>query len=348
MKILSEHWKDGRVKVRVENLDDLWYLSTILDPSDIVKAETERKLKIGDAETEKARIVRKKVYLGIRLEKVEFSKYTNTLRLLGTIVEGPDDIPRGTHHSLAIEERSELTIIKEEWLSFQKEKLKEASASEALNIIFVLFDREEALFGILKANGYEILSTLKGDVAKKGIDEKKAANFYKDIAAQLAEYEKRHKATQIIAASAAFWKEYLAKELSDDLRKKTTFATCSDVSRTGINELLKRPELVSVLAKDRSAREDALVDKVLQELSKGRVAYGLKEVKEKCQEGSVGEIILTDTFIQKERENERFKDIDQLLKLINRMKGKVHIISTDDAVKKIDGIGGIAGILRWT
>ena len=207
--------------------------------------------------------------------------------------------------------------------------------------------REEALFGILKANGYEVLSTMKGDVAKKGVDEKKAANFYKEIAKQLDEYEKRHKATQIIAASAAFWKEYLAKELSDDLRKKTTFATCSDVSSAGINELLKRPELMSVLAKDRSSREDALVERVLQELSKGKVAYGIKEVKQKVEEGSVSDIILTDVFIQKERETERFKEVDLLLKLVDKMKGHVHIISTDDAVKKIDGIGGIAGILRW-
>ena len=66
---------------------------------------------------------------------------------------------------------------------------------------------------------------LKGDVAKKDVEEKKG-NFYKEIITQLTAYDSKYAFTSIVLASPAFWKEYLLKELDDDkLRKKITTAS---------------------------------------------------------------------------------------------------------------------------
>ena len=45
MKKIFEDLKHGIVKIKIENLDDLWYLSTIVDKGDLVKGETFRKIK---------------------------------------------------------------------------------------------------------------------------------------------------------------------------------------------------------------------------------------------------------------------------------------------------------------
>ena len=72
MKI-SKNLKKGQVKVLTENQDDLWYLSTIIEPGDLVKGKTIRKIKIGEGDQRKTQISKKPVFLKIEVEKTEYS-----------------------------------------------------------------------------------------------------------------------------------------------------------------------------------------------------------------------------------------------------------------------------------
>lgn len=345
MRIVHQDLKDGIVKLEPEHADDLWYLSLLVEPGDLVSAETERKVKIGDAETEKARVVRKRVFLTLKVEKVEYAD--GGLRILGTIAAGPDDIPLASHHSFEIEPREQITLQKEEWLSFQLEKLREAATARPLHILVVVFDREEAIFGMLKTQGYELLSRIRGDVAKKGLDEKKSANFWKEIAKQTEEYAARHSVEHVVAASPAFWKDYLEKELPGPLRKKTVFATCSEVEPNIINELVQRPELKKVLEADRTAQEGLLVEELLMAVAKDKAVYGLLEVKVKAEEGAVGTLLIAEAFLRESREKGFYRELDAIMRLVDKSKGEVRILSTGVA-KKVEALGGIAGTLRWS
>src|SRR5204862_287932 len=121
--------------------------------------------------------------------------------------------------------------------------IDEATKQDDRSILIVAFDREEAIFALLKNQGYEVLLELKGDVAKKDFEEKKG-NFYQEILKQIQDYDSKYQFNNIIIASPAFWKEYLMKEISDDiLKKKIILATCSSIDGSTINEILKRPEL---------------------------------------------------------------------------------------------------------
>lgn len=347
MKIIHQNLKSGEVKVKVENLDDLWYLSNVVDPGDLIRGETERKIKIGDSNTENVRIIRKKVHLTVKIEKIEFSKTTNSLRLLGTITDGPEDIGRGSHHTITVEPNSTIKIFKETWLNYQIEKLKEATQLKHADILVVIFDREEAILGMLKARGYEAISTLKGDVQKKGVDEKKNTNFYKEIAKQIEEVVKRQKIQNVIVASPGFWKEYLLKEMPEELKKITVAASCSEISKNSIHEIMKRPELKIVLERDRNAKEEQIVEQLLKAISENQAAYGFKESKEKADMGAISDLLVTDNAIHKYREKEIFKELETLMKTVEQTGGKVYIISSEDSVKKVDALGGIGGIQRW-
>ena len=48
MKIIHSDLKKGEIKVKAENLDDLWYLSQIIEKNDFIKGRTFRKIKIGE------------------------------------------------------------------------------------------------------------------------------------------------------------------------------------------------------------------------------------------------------------------------------------------------------------
>ena len=347
MKIISSNFKKGEAKVKVENLDDLWYLSQVIDVGDIVKGKTFRKIKVGSAEKE---AVRKPVFLVLKVEKVEFSKTTNRLRALGTILDGPEDVQKGSHHTFNIEVDTIITIIKEEWPAYQINRLKEAAQAKLLKILICVFDREDAYFALMKRAGYELLIHIHGEVAKKGVDAPVKSTFYSQIIKQLEEYDKRHKLDKIILASPAFWKEELLKVLQNkELKSKIVQATCSSADESAINEVLKREEVQKALKEERVSEELALVEQVLSEISKqGLAAYGMEEVEQAVNAGAVKDLLVTDALIMKLRDEEKFRDLDVLMKLADKSKAKIHIISIEHAGgKKLDGLGGIAALLRF-
>ncbi|MBW2993715.1 mRNA surveillance protein pelota [Candidatus Woesearchaeota archaeon] len=348
MKIIYQNLKHGIVKLQPENQDDLWYLSTIIDSGDLVKGYTLRKIKLGKEDARKAQVKKKKVFLEIKTEKIDFK--ADLLRLSGIVMQGPEDVPRGAHHTFNIEPKDVLSIIKEKWLKFQIDKLKEAATAKLPKILIIIHDREEALFALSKRKGYEFLSDIKGDVQKKAVEQKVKSTFYLDVIKKTQDYSKKYKIQHIILASPAFWKEDLMKQLKDDeLKQKITLATCSSVNKTAINEVLKRPEIQEVLKKDRIAKEIALVEQLLGEISKNENAsYGIKETKLAADAGAIKILLITDRLIKTAREKQQYSKLDSIMKTTDNMKGEIHIISSDhEAGKKLDGLGGIGAILRY-
>jgi len=347
MKILSFH--KNTVKVQVETLDDLWYLSSIIDSGDSVEGKTYRKVKVGGSEEAKDS-VKKPVYLSIEVEKVEFHKYSDILRVSGKVLEGKEDIPKGSYHTFNVEVDTVITIIKPEWLKYQRMKLEEASKEKKLETLICVFDREEAYIAIMKKYGFDILAELKGEVEKKADVKQASRNFYDEIIKNLQDYVKRHGIRHIILASPAFWKEELFKSLKDtELKKMIVQANCSSVDRSSINEVLKRPEVQSVLQEERAASEMKLVDELFSGISKdSAVCYGVKETFDAVDAGAVKALLVTDGIIQKTRQEGSFEKINNIMRLADRGGAIVHIISSDhDGGKRLDGLGGIGALLRY-
>lgn len=347
MQIISQNLKKGEIKLKADTLDDLWYLSHIIDQRDIIKGQTIRKIKVGESDR-KASVSRKKVFIAIETEKTEYQD--NFLRILGKVIEGPEDVKKGSHHSFVIEKNTIISITKEKWLKFQLDKLKEAASAKQPNILICVLDREEAIFAISKRKGYEVLISIEGEVQKK--EEKAVAkgSFYADIIKLLEEYSARYKTNNIIVASPVFWKDELMKHIKDtQLKKKIVLATCSSVSRNAIDEVLKRPETKEVLKQVRIAKETGLVDDFLKAISKKEpAAYGIKEVSEAAEAAAVKELLITDSFIHKMKEQGKYSKLDDVMKTVDKSKGEINIISSEhETGKRLDGLGGIGAILRY-
>jgi len=350
MKLIQSNLKNGEIKLKIENLDDLWYLSNIIDPNDHIKGKTIRKIKIGEKEDRNVKIVKKPVFIEIKAEKIEFSKTTNALRVLGIITISSEDIQKGTHHSFNIEENTTITIRKEKWLKYQLDKLKEASSETLPKILIAIHDREDAYFALMKKYGYNMLSHMQGDVQKKGEDKRTTKSFYIEIIKQIEDYVKKYNINSVILASPSFWKEELMKELdNEDLKKKIIFATCSSVGKTAINEVLRRDEVKKALHQDRITKEINLVEDLLAEIKKNNLAaYGINDTENAVNAGAVINLLITDSLIQKSRKNNKYERIDKIMKTTESIKGTVNIISSDhDGGKKLDGLGGIGAILRY-
>jgi protein pelota len=348
MKIFKKDLKQGFVELQTETPEDLWYLSNIIDTGDLIRGKTIRKIKIGDADQRNVKIIKKPVFLKINVERSELTD--NILRLSGKVTEGTDDIPAGSYHTFNVEDSTHFSITKKEWLKYQLDKLKEATEEKGSEILVCVFDREEAIFALLKKYGYEVLTEIKGDSERKVEGVQTTGNFYKDIVKLLTEYKQRYEINQIILGSPGFFKEDLMKQIIDaDLKKSIILATCNNTGKSGMNEVLKRPEVREALKKDRMSQEMKIVEQLLEEISKdGQAAYGEKQVKDAANAGAIKTLIITDNFIRDRREEERSKDIEKLMKLTEKTNGDVKIItSTHDGGQKVDGLGGIAAILRY-
>lgn len=343
MKILSKNLKKQEVTIKIESPEDIWVLSQVIETGDFVKGKTERKIKIGDENDRNAKVIRKPVFLSIHVEKVEFQE--DNLKVLGTITECPEDISKGEHHSFRLEQESIITIIKEKWLKYQFERIEDATKGQTQKILMVVFDREEAYLAKLKGQGYEILTKITGDVQKK--DEKHVSkdDFYKEIIKKLTDYQKD--VEHIILASPGFWKDTLQKEMPEELKKKIVTSTVSQATERGISEVMKRPELHKILENNRATKEMKQIDILLENISKDKACYGMKECKQKVHEGAVSDLIVSHRFLQESREKNFYEEVEGILFTCEQTNGKVHIITSDEAGKTLNSLSGIAGILRW-
>lgn len=354
MKLVKKDYKKGFVKLNIQNMDDLWYLSTILDQSDLVSAQTERKIKIGGEDARNTKIVRKRMWLKINVEKIQFAKTTSALRISGKIAEGTDDIAAGDYHTLNIEPESQIDIDKgrKGFLKFQIDKIEDACKNTATSILVCALDRDQATVAQLKKYGYEIVSTIKGTAEKKDYKENITSNFFKDVAKNLDEIVTRLKITNLVIGSVAFWKDHLAKEIDKlGLKKKVpiVYTSCDSDGENAVREIMAQEEVKNTLKDERFSVETNLINQVLALISKNdKVAYGLKETTEAAKNGAVEKLLITDQLIMEFREEEKFERLDKIMRVVDKSNGDIVIISAEHAGgQQLQGLGGIAGILRF-
>lgn len=331
MKLFSLDNKQFRAVVEPGSGEDLWRLSTLLEPGDCVTGKTERKLKIGED------VVRKPVVLSIMVEKTELQG--DVLRVSGTTTEGLDDIPKGSHHTITVHIYDTITIEKE-WLGWQIEKLKEEQSHA---ILILLMDREEAVFAVLRREP-EILSTIKGLVQKKGVDG--GSPYWEELAKQLGEYDERLHPRHIIVASPAFFKEYVINILPQELRKKTVAATISATGAAALSELVRRPEVKHVLSEERYGQEIELVDHLMEAIHHDKAAWGYGELKDLAPSGVLEILLVTTSFLKRCRNDNTYDALSTIMRLAEKTKTVVHILDTS-AADQVDKLGGIAGVKRW-
>ncbi len=350
MKILDLNEKKAFFKVKIENADDLWYLSQLIEKNDLVSGKTERKVKLGESDERNVKIIKKPCFLEIEVEKIEFSKFQNWLRVSGRIRQGPEDVQKGSYHTFNLEPDVIVNVQKKELLKYQVQRLRESAEEKEIRVLIVVHDREDVIFAKLNSQGYDLLSEKKGEVEKKFEGSKVVGNFYEDIIKIIKEYDSRYNFHNIVVASPAFFKDDLMKLLKDDaLKKKIVLATCSTADENGIKEVVKRAEIKNVLKQNRYAIEIQFVEEVLKEIMKqGAVAYGLKEVENATNMGAIKNLLVSDELIMKMREEENYEKLEAIMKNVESAGGEVHIINSEhEGGKKLNGLGGIAALLRY-
>jgi len=334
--------REGEISVTAETLDDLWHLKYIIETGDLVFALTKRKADAASDKLRPEKIEKKNVRLGLRVDGLEFHRFSNRLRVHGVIEHGMDI---GQHHTFNVEEGTNLSIIKT-WKKDQLERIDEAEASSKRpKVILVAVEEGDADIGLVRHYGIEMYSHIsqssgKGDVSLRDV-------FFHEIVDQLVHAASASEA--IVVSGPGFTKEDFMKYLQakqPELASRALVEDTSSIGMSGFQEVLRRGAVDRITEESRIARESVLMDELLREIAtSGKVAYGIDEVMVAQDYGSISTLLIADEFLREEREKGR---IDSFLQSVEHSQGRIVIFSTIfEPGHKLLALGGIAALLRF-
>jgi protein pelota len=327
--------KIGRkTKLQPQSVEDLWLLTKILSKGDLVEGNSFRRFKTDKLRAESGE--KKPVRIKLRVENVEFSENSNKLRITGVIVSGyPEEFVQiGEHHTLDLEEGSEIEVEKE--FGFYEMKMLKEAKSQSKKIIVVLIDESEARLFEVGLKGVKFLFEIENHANKRDLKkfQEEKNEFLNEVASSI-------KSNEIVIAGPGFMKNELNKKI--DGLKKTWVESTSTTEITGVYELIKKGVLNKVFGELKIEKEFESLEEFKRSVGKddGLSCYGLNEVESAVEANSVKKILITDELLRKNNEAE---------KIIRKAESKgAEIIifdSEDEAGREFKNIQ-IAALLRF-
>ncbi len=341
MRVLHRDPRTGELKLRVENADDLWHLSNLVQPGDEVRASTYRReeSKTDKIRPEKAEKVR--VTLTVRVEKTEFQAFSDRLRISGVIVDAPQDL--GRHHTFNVAVDEVLSIIKT-WKRHELQRIEDAvAATQKPLVTFLSLDDEEALLAQLRQYGVQELATIRapghGKMFATGDAE---TTYFEEI---LTKLRTMPLGEALVLVGPGFTRDTLLSFLKahdPGLAMKVHSQGTSQPGMRGIQEALRSGMGTKLFADSRVALETQLVERVLEAIATNRpCAYGRAEVREATDAGAVDTLLVSDSVV-------RDLEVERMMHDAEAARGTVVLVSPHhEAGAKLEGLGGVAALLRF-
>jgi protein pelota len=288
---------------------------------------------------------KKRMKLGIRVEKLAFHEFSNRLRVQGVIEEGPQDL--GSYHTFNVdaEEMQPLSIVKERWQAHQLERIDEAVKQRLQPmLVFVSLDEDAATVAILHQSGVEYLTDIDAHRSGKMYESKDTTSeYYGDILSVVKTAKKPD--SPLVVIGPGFAREHFVKygkEKEPALFKQCITHPTANAAMNGVHEALKTGIVEQITKENRVSKETQCIEKLFEEIKKdGLVTYGRNEVEEALERGAVEKLLISDVLV-------RSKGGERLLILARSTQSDFMIINTmHEAGKKFEGIGGVAGFLRF-
>ncbi len=351
MRIVHHDPKRGLVKLVPESSDDLWLLSTIIQPGDYVRAKTLREVHFGDRGS--GRSSRVPMVLTVRVERTEFQPFTTRLRVRGVVVEGPEKYGvLGKYHTISVDVGQEITIIKPGgWPRQLLKKLEEHGRGASALVVAVDYDEYAA--AIVSSQGVKVLAS--DSLRLPGKDdptrEEKLRQAISVIAKTAASLYEREKPLIVIVAGPGRLKEEVAEKLRELLPPGARVVTdnVSMGGEAGVYEEVRRGAVRAALREAAVIEAERVVEEFERRLAREpeRIAYTLDNVYKAAEAGAVEELLVLDELLHSPDPEVR-RRVDELLRLADSTRARIHFVSAETPVGfKVKSMGGVIALLRY-
>ncbi len=336
------------IEFEIEREEDLYILYLIIDKDDLLYGWTVREFKTRKHEKGE----RRKIYICLKVEALEYHAFRGNLRVRGIILEAPEwfDGIIGSHHTMELIRGIRYRLVKQSIDVEYVKKILDMFSKGHARALLISINEDETTIAIVKMFGIDILTTIYNKyISGKQVSSDRRRQFEKyveDIVKIVKSIVKPEDIDYIIIAAPTRVLDYIQEDIREGLKsmnKPIRVVNVSEGGLAGIYEIQnEHPEALSDILR---LHELKLVDEIFERLVKGRtdVAIGIEEVSKALEKGAVDKLLITDEYFK-----ESGIEIKNLINILIKSGGTLTLIPTyTNAGEKLRGIGGIAALLRY-
>lgn len=341
-------------KIRIENTDDLWVLARVISKGMNIGMLGERRdPSTADTGGGRAKVAeRKKMYIRLNVENIEYLEFSDDLRVHGVISEAKFDI--GSHHTHILNIRDEVSLISESGFSkIDVDLLNEAvNSAQKEQIALLVVETDEIIHfaitprGILEKGTW----TMRGGGKRGDIKSSSsvAESFRKQVGAELN--DSLGQETVVVIAGPGHAKDRLGSHLKETFGMKIAkIIPTSMGGRGSANEVLRDGLAGNILSDFAIIKETELLQMAWKSLATdGKIAYGTNMLSRALSEGAIETLLINADLIRSdEKIDEKYwrdwvKELEQIGAEI------VQCSSEHDDGKQLIGMGGAVALLRYS
>ena len=353
MRILEEDLRKGLVRVKIDTLNDMYWLSVIIEKGDLVTMRTLRRVKRDGVRADSGERI--PMTLTIEVDKVKLDHYSSRLRISGIVRVGPEKFGiQGQHHTFSVEEGSILTIVKA-WKKAHLDILRRAEdLSEKGDLVLVAMDDEGATIAKVSSTRADEVAYVRSKLPSKVDDlrgrEGEERRYFSEVLGVLRELGNKVRPKAIVIGGPGFTKEKFISyvKLKDhELGEKIREGDASSATFSGILEMLRRGEADKILRELELTKDMMSVDEIFNLLAKGSdlVIYGLREVIGAVDQGAAELVLISSSLFF---DPDTRDDIFYLLGGCERTRAEFRIVDAgSEPGERLESLGGIAAKLRY-
>ncbi|KAI4292232.1 protein pelota [Pancytospora philotis] len=344
MKIVSNQIdsksRSGTVVLVPTCADDIYALSSVVFPEDVVEAHTTRKLSMDGGRSQQKISLR----LAIKVETADFDLEDGVMSVKGRICKENEHVQQGTYHSIHVALNDKFELTKQRWTRTEQKILAD-STKEVLGICFVVLYDKDCVVSAVGSNN--IKNAYKAEIKNK--------NYKPAIAAVLA---LRAQARIVIiagfsSANDVFYKALLKEDKT--LEKSTTVVKLTPEYKNipnakVINKMLLDKQLSKAFSEVQYVGDLRMVEDffVMIAVGKADVCVGFAEIEEALEYGALKTLFITDA-LYRPRTVEARKHIEKYIGQALELRAKICVIpEIHESGAKLKEMGGIAGVLQFS
>ncbi len=340
--------------LKVDRLEDLYWLLSVIEPGDWITMKTTRRVKREGGRADSGERV--PMTLTVEVEKVKLDEYSSRLRVTGIVRIGPEKFGiQGQHHTLNVDVGSTVKIWKKNWRRSHLEIIRRAvESSTKAKVLLVSMDDEGATVAELDNYNVSEIMYIRSGISSKRVErgdrEGEERRYFSDLAKTIKGLKERLKAEVIVVGGPGFMKDKFFKYVQEkhpEISKGLRITSTSNATMSGVVELVKRGEVDRAVKNLDLTKHMKLIDELFELVARGSnlVTYGLSEVEMAVNMGAADKVLVCSSLLFNQDTRDRVLSI---LEMAEKTRAEFHIIdSRSEPGEKLESLGGIAAILRY-
>jgi len=359
MQIIRKALNRNLLIVRPETINDIYILSLIITPGDLVYSITTRRIRRKGVQGRSGEEgERKTLGLWLRVESVEFTEAQGKgiLYLKGNIAQGPEEyIAIGDSHSFGIKIDQNIKIRKVRWTKFHLEKLNNAvEATQKSRIGLIAMEKGFATLAILDNYNLKIVARINKNIPRKLSDHanrnKVIHTFFEKIL-KIMRIKFTNLNTIFIGGPGKINERFVNFLKNKSLSQIDNIQTenISSGKINGIYELSEKNSVRKSVKNHQTIQISRLIEEFETKLitNPELITYGDESVFYADMCGAIDKILVVDTRLRHYKSDA--EKIQKLVASVEKKGGKVIIVNSNTKNGEIiQKFGGIIAFLRYS